>query len=370
MASLTLGITYDNSESVRQLLGGNGLSQNILFLYALLEKLGHQVCMICDKKDADFVEVENKYYSVKTATEIIEQKLHFDIIFEIGLTLVQADRFLMRERCGARIVCVRYGNSLFLDMEELFSKQTLSASSHVSRPEMVWISPHFEKSIYYFEALYHSQVEFAPFIWEPTFTLKRFSKLDHNRGYHPNIIVMEPNLGVLKNALIPLTIVSEVCKHNASVFGTALVFNSHHFCNTPYFLQNFVQNLPFLNSESNKVLFSSRYRIHEVFDHPHVMIGCQHYNGLNYLYMEALYMGVPLVHNSEHLIDVGYYYPEFDVRTGKLQTLKALTEHDFDKSLVANDEFLYRFSIDNPITQNRYRLLLEQAMATPIVTSL
>lgn len=367
MSPLTLGITFNQGEATTQLLGGSGLNQNVIFLYELLDSLGHDVYMITDEREDDFLRLEGKIYKVRSATEIIEQQTHFDVVFEAGLTLIQRDRFFLRERCGSRIVCVRYGNSLFLDMEGLFVKNELSSNCHVGKPEMVWISPHFEKSVYYIEALYQSQVDFAPFIWEPNFVNRRFANNDYSDA--SNVVVMEPNISVLKNALIPLVILNEVCRENPNIFQLATVLNGMHYCNAPYFLSNFVQNLSYLSSEQNKVFFSGRYRIFDVFDKPHVLLGCQHYNGLNYLYMEALYMGLPLVHNSTYYLDVGFYYPEFDVRVGKKQLIKALKQYQPEHSRIQNDKFLYRFSINNPIVRNRYQVLLDRVMSIPIITS-
>jgi hypothetical protein len=51
-------------------------------------------------------------------------------------------------------------------------------------------------------------------------------------------------------------------------------------------------------------------------------------NGLNYLYYDVLYGGYPLVHNSEFLADVGYYYESFDAEAGGEALIRALTTHD------------------------------------------
>ena len=366
--ALTLGITFHNSDDLNQLLGGNGLNQNVILFYDLLTTMGHRVFMITQEKKSPFMEIEGRNYEIKTAQELIDQSVKFDIAFEAGLTLAQDERMSFRQRCGARIVSVRYGNSLFLDMEGLFVKQEMSSNCHVGKAEVTWISPHFEKSAYYMEALYQSPVELAPFIWEPWFTRKRFTPDDF--GGKQKLVVMEPNTSVLKNALIPLVMINEVCRQDPDLFDIALILNGTHYCNEPHFLTNFAMNLPYVSSDHNKVTFSGRYRIYDVFDKPHVMVGCQHYNGLNYLYLEALYMGIPLVHNSPDFIDVGYFYPEFDVRTGKKQIIRALTEYDPAQARAQNDLFLHRFSIVNPQVQARYRQLIDQAMSIPLVTSI
>ena len=44
--------------------------------------------------------------------------------------------------------------------------------------------------------------------------------------------------------------------------------------------------------------------------------------------MEALYLGLPLIHNSEALINLGYYYPDFDIDMGAKQLKSAIINHD------------------------------------------
>ena len=48
---------------------------------------------------------------------------------------------------------------------------------------------------------------------------------------------------------------------------------------------------------------------------------------MNYSHLEALYLGVPLIHNSPALENLGYYYPEFDVDMGAKQLKNAIENH-------------------------------------------
>jgi hypothetical protein len=41
-----------------------------------------------------------------------------------------------------------------------------------------------------------------------------------------------------------------------------------------------------------------------------VVLSHQWENGLNFLYIDALYLRYPLVHNSPYFKECGYYYPE------------------------------------------------------------
>jgi hypothetical protein len=51
-------------------------------------------------------------------------------------------------------------------------------------------------------------------------------------------------------------------------------------------------------------------------------------NGQNYLYYEALYGGYPLIHNSEFIRDLGYFYPDFDCQAGGEALVRAFESHD------------------------------------------
>ena len=362
MNPLTFGITFSNEQNMSQVLGGSGLNQNSLFFYELLETLGHEVYLLTGYSRSESIEAGGYTYKLKGFDYIKERQEPFDIIFEVGLSLSIEQHQELANRCGARKVSVRYGNTYFLDVEQMFVTRGEDGDRHNQGAKMVWISPHFSKSISYVESLYQCPTVTCPFIWEPRFVGRTFNVGEYRRK--PDIYVMEPNFSVLKNALIPMLIINEVCLDDPDMFGIASIQNSDHFYKTPFFLNNFARNLPFLSSQHDKVYFSvGRSRIYDVFTKPDILIGFQHENELNYLYMEALSMGIPLVHNSPTYIDVGFYYPELDVQRGVMQTKNAIREYDPIRANQINQEFLYRFSIHNPAVQNRYIKLIDEAMS-------
>ena len=58
-----------------------------------------------------------------------------------------------------------------------------------------------------------------------------------------------------------------------------------------------------------------------------IIISHQQDNALNYLYLESLYLNLPILHNSDFIKDYGYYYPEYDIDIAKVQINKILKEH-------------------------------------------
>ena len=58
------------------------------------------------------------------------------------------------------------------------------------------------------------------------------------------------------------------------------------------------------------------------------MISYQENCELNYIYLEALYLGIPLIHNSKILENAGYYYEGINIDEGAVKLEKAITNHD------------------------------------------
>jgi hypothetical protein len=115
-----------------------------------------------------------------------------------------------------------------------------------------------------------------------------------------------------------------------------------------------------LLADANKVYFSGRNGFDEVFKRRDILLGHQWGCELNYLYLEALYKNIPLVHNSPAFADVGYYYPEFDVNIGQEQLFNAINDRGYSNQ--RNEAFIYKFSIHNIDNQTRYRMLIDATL--------
>jgi hypothetical protein len=102
--------------------------------------------------------------------------------------------------------------------------------------------------------------------------------------------------------------------------------------------------------------FEGRFAIYEYMAHYGDCIISHHWeNGQNYLYYEALYGGYPLIHNSEFIRDLGYFYPDFDCQAGGKALVRAFETHDknLEDYKVKAAGFLkmldisYQFNIEN-----------------------
>ena len=361
MTKLNIAISLRDDIPHDQVLLANGLSQNVKFFYDLLETIGHRPHFLVGKSvDNNKIRFNNKNYRAVTNNDILESKKPFSLILEAGVTINSATRDLFREHNSAKIISLRYGHSLFMDMEQICHPETLTGGLYEKEPDFVWASPHFKNAYSYLATVYNAPVRECPYIWEPDFVDAPFDSTDYRKK--PDIYVMEPNISILKNAVIPLAIIENIYRIEPEIFGKATVLNGGKFHSRQYFLNNIVKNFSSLISHANKVYFTGRYRFEEAFQKRDILLAHQVGCELNYLYLEALWKGVPLVHNSPAFKEVGYYYPDHEVFEGRDQCLKAIRDKAVTANQKRNKAFMRRYSIHNKTVQQRYRDLITEAL--------
>lgn len=361
--SLNIAISITDKIDINYIYS-NGLSQNIIFLYDLFELLGHNVILVTKtpRENRKITLNKDQNYHTFTVDELNKTKKPIDLFFEGGKVQTEEERNIIK-KLGAKIISVHYGNSLIMDMERIIYKdeKTLGQRHMAPGVDHVWVSPHHAYHKSYLEILYNARASIAPFIWNPKFIKnKNFNEKDFRKT--PNVYIMEPNLSVVKNCLIPITIIEALYRKKPNSFNKAVIVNGLHIKDNDYLLRNIVINMPSLNATAvkDKVFFSKRFKFDDVFSCPDILLSHHWNNSLNYLSLEALHQNIPLVHNSECLKDVGYFYPDFDVHKGALALEDALKNHknSFLKNRENNHLFLEKYSIYNDKIQEKYKELL------------
>ena len=353
-------ITFRNDYATPGLWRSNGYLQNVKFFYDLLKSLGHEpYFLIAGEPASPVVTMFGNEYRLVSHQSVLSSGRHIDIAFDAAASINSDFRHQLAERFGTRIVVIRYGISMVMDMEQMVHVETLTPGMHVGDADMLWTSPHIAYGASYLQTLYNCPAVSAPYLWEPDFI--HGAEPTGTPGVVPDIYVMEPNLSVIKNALIPLAIIEEVYRRAPESFGKATILNGLGFNSRKFFLENIVRNLPCVRAEKNKVYFAGRHGFSDTFKRRgDVLLGHQWGCELNYLYLEALYLGVPLVHNAKALSKVGYYYPEFDAQLGRDRCLEALRLGCTEADLARNRKSLKKYSIRHPAVRRAYAHLLDQ----------
>lgn len=358
MKSLNIAITFNNSVTLEQALGGNGIAQNVKFLYDLLLKIGHKPYLLvpCEVKGRR-IEMVGRGYKAYTFEQAVDMGKPTQLLLEAAVATSQEQRQYFREKYGAKAVSVRYGHSMFMDMEEICHETgRMKGQLYHNKPDEVWASPHFKIAYSYLETIYDAPVKTLPFIWEPD-CLGEPPEQEYKPC--PKIFVMEPNISVLKNALVPMAIVESLFRSSPDIFEACYVVNGTHFNEDPYFLSSIVRNLGCFIGQAKKAYFTPRASFPVVFKERDVLLGHQMGCELNYLYMEALYWNIPFVHNSPAYKEVGYFYEDCNVFGGRECIQKAIRDTDLDEYGRKNREFLHKYSIFNRDVQATYRQMID-----------
>jgi hypothetical protein len=131
---------------------------------------------------------------------------------------------------------------------------------------------------------------------------------------------------VVKTSSIPMLACEEAYRADRSSISAMHVLNSMHMKDHPTLM--YMANSLDLVKDS-KATFHGRNDIAGFMaQYADAVVSHQWGNDQNYLYLDVLYGGYPLIHNSPWLKDAGYYFPGFDAQEGGRQLLRAFHEHD------------------------------------------
>jgi hypothetical protein len=348
----------------------NGLYQNIFLLYKLFEAIGYAPILLVNEKPNDIntvPEVLRQTRMIKV-DEILRNPMPIHIYLEIGMSIDPNLRRLFRMG-GARVCKLYLGNILNIDTETpLFYPGMHFAHHVVGEVDQVWVSPHYKQHDEYAAVLNHvkpdeAHMKIAPYIWDPIVLTLDGLRRPRWRSRRPDeeetFVILEPNISFQKSGLLPLLMVERyyrLTKKPVRVF----LGNGERFQNNPFFTKTI---LPMLTLARDGLLtLSGRHDMVSIMNqHPHATAVCHQWNNqYNYMILEYLYAGFPVVHNAPDWADVGYYYKENSVEEGAAAVLRAQKHHatnlEYYKS--GAEALRWRHSPYNPDVQKAWIELL------------
>lgn len=329
----------------------NGLNQNIVFLAEMLKDMGYNVS-ICVNHNVE--ECQDPPLDILIMEEHEIGDYEFDYILQTGSLLkMETIDIAKAKNPRCKHVHFHYGNRLMTDVELCDSMDKMALNTH--KVDEAWVSPHYAFSIPYLQTFYNTQKVFtAPYIWKPKYMNE---SLRYKPGRDKNIGIMEPNLNMTKNCLMPIYLIEKVFKEEPDLINQMQVHCSARFRDKLYF-RTLMSKLDIV--AKGKSYFGARIPMEQIFKLSNVVVSHQLLNSLNYVYLEAMYLDIPLIHNSEDIKEAGYFYPEYDLNIGAQKLKEALKFHDdnIDSYRIKAKKIFDRFSPDNEYVQNEYRKLL------------
>jgi len=164
--------------------------------------------------------------------------------------------------------------------------------------------------------------------------------------------------------MYPMLIIEDAYREYPELFHSVKVTNTQKVRLTKE-LSSIMNHLSIVKDK--KTTFENRFPITWFLtEHTDVVVSHQWENALNYAYLDAIYLGYPLVHNAHLCKECGYYYEGFDVNEGKDKLIYALTEHDnnLEEYAEKNKKILEKYSSDNIENVKKYDELINNIMGS------
>ena len=335
----------------------NGLTQNIVFLAELIRDIGMKPIIAINHKTEECIDPPSGILIIEK-TELLDYDV--DFILPNGWVVEnQIIDMLKQKNALCKNIHVHYGNRLLADVEQC-KWDNICIPNH--KVDEIWVSPHYNFSIPYFNTYYNNQRVFVlPYIWDSKYIdlhNEIWSKIGKSCYYQPdrdkNVCILEPNLNMTKNCIPSIFIAEEVFRKDSSLFDKLTVYCSDSIRDKNYF-KSLMWQLDI--TKNGKINFASRKKVSSIFSHEaNIVVSHQLLNALNYTYLEALHFNIPLVHNSEYIKGAGYYYPDYDTVKGGEALYEALTFHDKNlESYTENAERIkFKYSPKNPHVIDQY----------------
>jgi hypothetical protein len=350
----------------------NGLTQNILILYDLFESIGFTSYILQQEAsdNADKKEFIGRYRTI-TNQHIIQNKIAISYFIEIGLSIDSATRGFFRKN-GCKMCKLYLGNILNIDIETIQYLNPLFFNHHmVGELDEIWTSPHYNQHLDYATVLNRvtrDKGKVVPYVWDSCF-ITEYGVLEEMRWKAPadwktmDIVLVDPNISFQKCSFYSILLIEALHKKYPEWIGKVYVVNGDKLKLSMKGFNSFLPSLDLFRS--NRIVLQERKPIHTIIkEHPSAcFITHQWNNDYNYLTLELMYCGYPILHNSVGWAPFGYYYDinKWDVA---IETLyKAIVHHSANSATYKSHatNLIWKHSIHNPHIQSQWSSILDSS---------
>lgn len=330
----------------------NGLFQNIFILYKLFESAGYMPFMLVDDNKKCLESKLYERFRTIDAVEWSQKPFRLHAYVEMGMSCGPQIRKMFKD-AGAKRFKLYLGNILNIDIETpMFHPKTNFCHHMVGEIETILVSPHYDFHQEYACAInrVYPSVKVAPYVWEPYFIKGQEDIYRHRQNGPYSFTIIEPNISFQKCSLIPIMICEKYFRQTPNRFHEVAVVNGNKLLESLHFKNTVLPTLDIHKAGRLHLLPRANTKELAKALNTHIVIHHTINNDYNYIFMEHLRMGFPVIHNFAALKDYGYYYEGDDIASAcalidviaethvlKAEPYKAMAEQLF-----------WSFSINNP----------------------
>jgi Protein of unknown function (DUF2827) len=375
---INIGITILIEDFKTTTLFSNGIRQNVISLRDLFEKCKNVNKSYIINTSNKNSEISNsslqKYTQHIISKEQAKEKCDLIVVCHGSLNNAEITEF---KSLGKKIVKHILGAELAaLNERILFNGQPSGIFEKNDNVSAVWISPHYyHRDRFLFETLFSCPTHIAPYIWTPEFISNSVANLQKDGWsgkYTPSeepskrISVMEPNLSIVKTSIIPILTAELLERKSPELLKFVSIFGGEKIKDKKDLI-DLMKNLSI--QKNKKCFFEARYPIvWTLKEHTDIVLSHQNQNELNYLYLDAAWLGYPVVHNSPMMKELGWYYSEnnCDAAIKHIEYIAKnfdTNEYIDDKYLIKSRAYVSQFLPDNPKNIKGYEKLINSVYA-------
>lgn len=316
----------------------NGLFQNVFFLFRMFEAMGFLPILIVNDKPKSLDKIPEVLRAVRIVCveDLIKQPIPIAAYIEIGMSIDHVMRKFLK-MIGSKTYKLYLGNILNIDIETPVFYPGMNFAHHVvGEIQDIWVSPHYGQHAQY--ACVLNDVDpaspgskIAPYVWDSAvLTMDETRKMiwRQRRGDEPDVfVIMEPNISFQKTALIPLMILENWYRSHRDWKGKIVMVNGERINNLPFFRDNILENLEL--AKDGRIEIRGRMDMISVMkEFPSATFLCHQVNNeFNYMVLELLWAGFPVIHNAVAWNEFGYYYKGSDIHDGARVVQEVRTHH-------------------------------------------
>ena len=368
---IKIGITIDFNIQFH----ANGLQQNIVFLRNLLDNIPklRPIYIYTGKiPEVDFISKEN---CISYSDFVNSGHNDYDLIIFMGFWLDQkVINKIKKVNKKIKITLMQCGNQFIENSMRVVHHY--EKVDYINNPlegiDVIWMLPQHSQNISYMKTFYRVEnIKIAPCIWDPLFIdnqLKSVSNVSQNNNFLPeknkSIVILEPNLSIIKNCLLPIYIVERYERKYPNILSSCNIMGGKKIIDNHYFIRLILQ-LDIYQKRKGFLKAHNRYKFVETANlFGSIVISHQIENDLNYLYFDALYLNLPLIHNSYTLREYGYYYPHNDIEIAVNQLHEIIENHEKNISAysIKTRELIESYGINNNQNKAEYLNLINEAL--------
>jgi len=349
----------------------NGLQQNIVILKKLLDELDNIKSFYIWEGNSINENFVHKDDCIAYSDLLKDDSSKLDLIIMMGFSI--KDKYInayKNKYKKSKFVLMQCGNQYVENMHFslLENDKNHRPVNRLAEIDQIWVLPHYKKNIPYMKAFYKKDyVISAPYIWDSYFLDYQLNKTafkDKEINFYElnkkSILVMEPNHNSSKNCILPLFIVEAFEQKFPNLLDSCHVFCGRRLVKNEYFIKLILQ-MDIYNIRKNFLKLHNRTSfLLAILKYASIVLSHQQDNALNYLYLEALYLNLPLLHNSEFISEAGYFYPDNDTEVARDQIAKIINLHggNIENYKSSSKKILNKFSYKNSENKKNYYNLI------------